>query len=405
MAYQNKQRQRLRVLLLFNQGNKPDRERANGFLRHLKASFNVSWDVRLLNTSSHTLHSDCKKALEGWNVDAVVFSEYSLYEDLKTTVPSLKRAKHLIAIDSILPQKRRLRIHLISLDLEQLVTAAVNLLSSRGFGHFAYIGTNEPDEKPYSRKTELVFLANLKKLGIPPYTFKPDAKIGLTAQLSEISDWLHSLPKPCGVLAYSDNVAQRLLIACQLSNIFVPQQVAVIGVDNHSELCETCKPSLTSIEPDFNQSGFLAGQLLANMTAGEMHQESGPVRISYGLKEICERETTLDLRNAGRLANAILTIIRANGCSNLTVGQIAKRLGASVRLLEMRFKSVTGRTIRSELLAFRCNRLRERVIAEKGPLGELAIACGFRSANSAQIAFRRMFGRSMRSYRSGSPLS
>ena len=201
MAHQSAQRQRLRVLLLFNQGNKPDRERATGFLRHITAPFNASWDVRLLDTSSHTLRSDCKKALKGWIVDAVVFSEYSMYEDLKTTVPSLRCAKHVIAIDSILPQKRRLHIHLISLDLEQLVTAAVNLLSSRGFGHFAYIGTNEPNEKPYSRKTELVFLANSKRLGIPPYTFKPNDKTGLTRQLSEISDWINSLPKPCGILA------------------------------------------------------------------------------------------------------------------------------------------------------------------------------------------------------------
>lgn len=95
------------------------------------------------------------------------------------------------------------------------------------------------------------------------------------------------------------------------------------------------------------------------------------------------------------MTSAIQDMIRSEGTGELTVPSIAKRLGASVRLLEMHFKSVTGHTIRDELMHFRYTKLRERILTEHRPLTELATSCGFRTVNAAQVAFRKTFGHSM----------
>ena len=384
----------LKIFLMFSQNNKPDRERMAGFLRY-NAMLPTQWDIRTLDRSSPALYDKCRRLCLKWNPDAFVFSAYDTFRDLQRNLPCLRRVKYRIGLDVHLG-KRPANVHRIALDNRQLVLSAIDLFAKRGFKRLAFVGTEAPDECPYSRDVETMFRTIAQEHGCQPFCFRFAANQSLTLALSEASDWLGTLPKPCGVLAYSDEIAQHVLIACRLANILIPQQIAVIGVDNHVELCETSRPSLTSILPDFEQSGYLAGMLLSRLSSPGKSSGSAFEEISYGIKGIFERDTTQDLRNSVRLSNAIQDMIRAEGTGALSVTSIAKRLGASVRLLEMHFKSVTGHTIRNELVRFRCDQLRERILTEHRPLAELALSCGFRTVNAAQVAFRKTFGCSMR---------
>lgn len=334
-----------------------------------------------------------------WNPDAFVFSEYDLFRSLQRSFPCLRRTKYRIGIDVHLG-KSPMKVHLIALDNKQLVASALDLFAKRGYRHFAFVGTETPDERMHSRDVEDTFRSIVRDSGNQQFSFRFGFNRSLTLALSEASTWLRSLPKPCGVLAYSDEIAQQIIIACKLSNILIPQQISVVGVDNHVDICETSQPTLTSILPDFEQSGYLAGMLLSRLSASGKPSGFSQEKLSYGIKGIYERATTQDLRNSGRLTGAIQEMIRSEGTGRLTVSSIAKRLGASVRLLEMHFKSVTGHTIRDELMRFRCTQLRERILTEHRTLTELALACGFRTTNAAQVAFRKTFGCSMRECKS-----
>jgi LacI family transcriptional regulator len=383
----------MRIFLLFSQNNKPDRERMAGFLRY-NAMQAVKWDVRTLDGSSSALYDRCRRLCIDWNPDAFVFSEYELFQNLQHSFPCLRRTKYRIGIDVHL-DKRPAKVRQIALDNRQLVASALDLFVKRGYRHFAFVGTEVPDERMYSRDVENTFRTTLQASGKHPSFFRFGFNQSLTLALSEASAWLRALPKPCGVLAYSDEIAQQIIIACKLSNIVIPQQISVIGVDNHEDICETSQPTLTSILPDFEQSGYLAGMLLSRLSVSSKRQSHQPERLYYGIKGIYERETTQDLRNSGRFASAIQEIIRSEGTGQLPITSIAKRLNASVRLLEMHFKSVTGHTIRDELMRFRCTQLREKILTEHRPLTELALSCGFRTVNAAQVAFRKTFGHSM----------
>ena len=300
-----------------------------------------------------------------------------------------------IGIDVHLDNHRQ-KIHQVTLDNPQLIKSALDLFARRGYRHFAFVGTEVPDERVYSRDVEDAFRSLVQNAGNHPFSFRFGSNKSLTRVLSEASTWLSTLPKPCGVLAYSDEVAQQIIIACKLSNIVIPQQISVIGVDNHVDICETSQPTLTSILPDFEQSGYLAAMLLSRLSASGKSAGLPPEKLSYGVKGVYERATTQDFRNSGRLTSAVQDLIRSEGTGRLTVPSIAKRLGASIRLIEMHFKSVTGHTIRDELMRFRCTQLRERILTEHLTFTELALACGFRTMNAAQIAFRKTFGYSMR---------
>lgn len=387
----------MRILLLFSQNNKPDRERMAGFLRY-NAMLPVKWDVRTLDGSSSVLYDRCRRLCLDWYPDAFVFSEYDQFRNLQRSFPCLRRTKYRIGIDIHLG-KRPSKVHQIALDNQELVTSALDLFEKRGYRHFAFAGTEVPDERLHSCDVENTFRSLVEASGDHPFAFRFGFNQSLTLALSEASEWLHTLPKPCGVFAYSDEIAQQIIIACKLSNILIPQQISVIGVDNHVDICETSQPTLTSILPDFEQSGYLAGMLLSRLSSPNKSSARTLEKVSYGVKEIFERDTTQDLRNSGRLTNAVQDIIRAQGTEHLTVSSIAKKLGASVRLLELHFKSVTGHTIRDELVKFRCSKLRERIMTEHRPLIELALSCGFRTVNAAQVAFRKTFGHSMSEYK------
>ena len=384
----------LRIFLLFSQNNKPDRERMAGFLRY-NAMQPVKWDVRTLDGSSSALYDRCRRLCMDWSPDAFVFSEYDIFRNLQRSFPCLRRVKYRIGLDVHLG-KHNANVHQIALDNRQLILSAVDLFAKRGFKHLAFAGTETPDECLHSCDVENMFRSIVLERGGHPSCFRFASSHSLTLALSEASTWLSTLPKPCGVLSYSDEIAQHILIACRLANILIPQQISVIGVDNHVDICETSQPTLTSILPDFEQSGYLAGMLLSRLSSSRKSSESVLERISYGIKGVFERDTTQDLRNSGRLTSAIQDMIRSEGTGELTVPSIAKRLGASVRLLEMHFKSVTGHTIRDELMQFRCTQLRDRILTEHRPLTELALSCGFRTVNAAQVAFRKTFGCSMR---------
>ena len=383
----------LKIFLLFSQNNKPDRERMAGFLRY-NAMLPVKWDVRTLDGSSSALYDRCRRLCLDWYPDAFVFSEYDQFRNLQRSFPCLRRTKYRIGIDVHLG-KRTSRIHQIALDNQELVTSALDLFAKRGYRHFAFAGTEVPDERLHSCDVENTFRSLVEASGNHPFAFRFGFNQSLTLALSEASEWLRTLPKPCAVFAYSDEIAQQIIIACKLSNILIPQQISVIGVDNHVDICETSQPTLTSILPDFEQSGYLAGMLLSRLSSPNKPSECTLEKLSYGIKGIFERDTTQDLRNSGRLTNAVQDIIRAQGTEHLTVSSIAKKIGASVRLLELHFKSVTGHTIRDELVKFRCSKLRERIMTEHRPLIELALSCGFRTVNAAQVAFRKTFGHSM----------
>ena len=107
------------------------------------------------------------------------------------------------------------------------------------------------------------------------------------------AQWLLTLPKPCGVMAYADEEARDVFDACRVAGIPIPEQISVIGIDNELDLRESSHPTLTRILPAFEQSGFVAAKELGRTF------DSGRKRntriLSYGIAQVVERASTRDV--------------------------------------------------------------------------------------------------------------
>ena len=379
---------RLALIMSFN--NKPDRERVSGVLRFVAQR--SEWEVRILDSSSANFRADCKQALAGnWQPNACIYSNFHAYASFIRGLSPIR-----VEIDAE-PSRKPPEID-VHLDSEALISAALRLLLQRGYTNVAHFGTTDPTENYYSKLQRDYFVALSKNKQLIYSTFSFNRQQCTSHSLSEAAQWIAKLAKPCGIIAYSDNIARDLLDACRLAQVSVPEQVAIIGIDNDTELCENSRPTLSSILPDFESSGYLAAQALDRLWSSP--QETAlPLSLSYGIKGIHERSSTQDLRGCGRIAAAAQQILRTEAMTPITVNDIAQRLNLSLRLLEIDYLKINGRTLKSDLSEFRLNRLRERLLSETTPLGELALSCGFKTVNAAQVAFRKRFGASMRSLR------
>ena len=91
----------------------------------------------------------------------------------------------------------------------------------------------------------------------------------------ELAEWLHGLPKPLALLACNDMRGQQVVTVCEQSGIAVPDEVAVLGIDNDDVQCELCNPPLSSIDPNIEQISYEAAALLDRMMRGEPPPRSG----------------------------------------------------------------------------------------------------------------------------------
>ena len=119
-----------------------------------------------------------------------------------------------------------------------------------------------------------------------------------SSELYRLADWLTNLPKPCGIMAYADICAKRIYDACHIARLPIPDQIRIIGIDNDINLCENLSPTLTSIEPDFERSGYLAGRLLFDRLRKSSPPK--PTRLEFGTKSVIERASTQDVKGGGR---------------------------------------------------------------------------------------------------------
>lgn len=287
----------------------------------------------------------------------------------------------------------------IGIDDAVIGQAAADLLVRRGYKDFAFVGVADSrmknelrlklgNDSIYSAKRGRAFEERLAENAYPCRTYvfdmtHPDASV------RDLSGFLESLQKPCGVLAYYDEMAYNIYNACRLARLSIPDQIAVIGVDNDVEICEMLRPTLTSILPDFELSGYMAMETLLEKIGRPGRRV--PNRL-VGIRKIFERESTQDVDGSVRLVTRARAYIAANFDRRLTVSQIAASVKASRRLLEMKFRQVTGGTVHDAVERVRMDEAKRLISCTNRPIGEIAAACGFGSDISFRFAFRRVYG-------------
>ena len=221
------------------------------------------------------------------------------------------------------------------------------------------------------------------------------------AERRRLAAWLRSLPKPCAVFAPNDVVAVAVFAAARLASLRVPQDLAILGVDNDELLCGSCLPSLSSVMVDFANAGRIAARLLdARMADADAGCACGQNRHeTYGVLGIASRGSTRVARpDEHPYLQHGLEFISRNACRGISAADVAHAMFLSRRAAEYAF-AASGRTIHAAIMDARLDRVREQLLATSRSLEAIAASCGFSSAEYANPLFKARFGSTMGAFR------
>ena len=211
-----------------------------------------------------------------------------------------------------------------------------------------------------------------------------------------IARWLRSLAKPVGVMACNDVRGRPVLNACREHSVAVPEQVAVIGVDNDPTICELSDPPLSTVEPDTRRIGYEAARLLEGLIHGRA--ATAGVTLVEPLRVVERQSTDVSAIDDPHVAAAV-HFIRRHGHEPITVSDLLARVSVSRRTLERRFLAALGRSPHAEVLRVRLDRVRRLLGETAYPLREVARRSGFRHAEYMSAMFRKNTGETPGRYR------
>jgi LacI family transcriptional regulator len=204
-----------------------------------------------------------------------------------------------------------------------------------------------------------------------------------------MSRWIRDLPKPIGLLACDDDRGREVMEACRAAGAQVPEDVAVMGVDNDELLCDLSDPPLSSVAFDTERAGYEAAALLGGLMLGRIRE---PRRILVEPMYVVARRSTDVLALDDRAVAAALRFIHDTAGRPIGVGEVIRQVPLSRRTLELRFRRVVGRSIHEEIQRVRLERARQLVAETDLSIGMIAENCGFAGAGHLTRSFARTFG-------------
>ena len=294
------------------------------------------------------------------------------------------------------PNRERLRGPILAVEHDSAETAALAAreLVALGLRHFAFVGNIIPREWAVRRRD--IFAAAAAAAGGTFAEFDPRGPDCVAAFFSRIRPWLRSLPRPCGLLAANDISGDLVLQACQMESLRVPDDIAVVGIDNDELICEHTVPTLSSIVTDFEQSGWLAARLLAEAMAGHVQ---APCTYAFGPLDIVRRRSSRRFRRRDDAVRHALDLIRERACDALAPADVCREIGGSRRQAEVRFREYAGRSIGAEIAAVRIARAKSLLLRRDLAVDTIHARCGYADPSSLRRAFKKHTGLSPRAWR------
>lgn len=274
-------------------------------------------------------------------------------------------------------------------------------LLERGFTEFGFIEYNDEDAL-WSQNRRVGFEEAVKEAGCRCQVYDLPVPRGRGGpgiwerQQLHLATWIASLPKPVGVMTSSDLLGQQFLEACQRAEVVVPEEVAVIGVDNDEPICGVAWPPLSSVMLNDHQRGYEAAALLDRLMNGEP-PPTEPIWIEPS--GVMSRASTDIMAIDDSAIVTAMRFIRDFGCDGIGVEDVVKQVPMSRSVLERRFRKLVGRSINEEIVRVRLNRAVELLSLTRLELKQIAFKAGFASQSYMCSVFRDKLGRTPGSFR------
>ena len=360
-----------------------------GFLHGIRN--HPDWNLQILNTSDSTTE------VTDVHADGLVVGNIS--EKVAARLISSSKPLVIVGPHATCIRKRRHNIayiHHDDIDIGRCGTKALCSAGKRNAYGFVTI-----ENASWCQLREQGFRKEMKcrRNDVQVFRFKPESDESAVHQ--NLLQWLRDLPKPAAIMVAYDVGALRVLEMCREGGLSVPDQVAIIGVEGDSTLCETSRPSLSCITPDNYYEGILAASAFEKLLR---RASSRPSVTLCRRKDLHLRESTRPTKPAASLIRRAEEYIAKNVNHRITAIDVAAHLGVSRQLVELRFRESGTSTLAGTIRALRLKEVRRQILSSNLSISAIANNCGWSNVNHLTNAFKRQFGISMSALRKQSKL-
>ena len=286
---------------------------------------------------------------------------------------------------------------LVHVDDRAIAELAAEHLLERGFQEFGFVGITGA---PWAEGRRRAFQEAIQRAGfrchncsLPPDTRRYES---WEKQIERLIQWLQELPRPIGIMVCNDPRGELVMEACRRVDVAVPEQAAIIGVDNDEPLCEVCNPPLSSVMPDHRRVGYEGAALLDRLMAGQPPPKE-PIYIPP--VGIVARQSTDVLAVADPVVAQALRFIREYACDGISTEDILPHVPVSRSTLQRRFRAILGRTVHDEILRIRLRRVCELLARSDLPIDVVSDKAGFTHRQYLGAVFKEKMGMTLAEYR------
>jgi len=332
------------------------------------------------------------RPLAEWNPHGII----AHLDDAKVAQAVLKLGKPVVDTACVL---KNLGIPAVDVDHVAVGQLAAEYFLNRGYRHFGYFGSRQA----YHAQLRLnSFREAVAKAGFEVGSCHVEYLPRLPDQTSwkginaQVRQWLKELAKPVAVLADHDVAAHSLADMCQITGLRVPDEVAILGVDDDELECQLAFPSLSSVAIPAERVGFEAARLLDQMLAGK--RIANEVLFLPPIRVVTRLSTSM-FAVEEPMVTAALHYIRNHLAEPLRVSTIAAKLVVRRRVLEQKFRDLLGRSVLVEIHRARVERVKELLAETDLSMSQLAEKSGFSTPQRMATVFRKVTGRTPSAYR------
>ena len=370
------------VFYFKNIDNQPARRKLSGFLEFARQA---RWNIQTISPDTEKIG----ELLDFWKPIGCVVNSASGWNNFDGSA----FGKIPVVFIDRPPMKLRKADSYIYHDSAATVQIAMRELLAAKPKSCAYVRWPVRHEWDDERLAEFTRIAKLN--GCPDAVFSTRRPVTDDRHIpAELAEWLKSLPHPTAVLASADPMGAHVINACRIAGLNVPDDVAVCGIDDDADICETTSPTMTSAAPDHRLAGYRAGEMLQ-----ELLKSPQSLRCTYSDAMLQRRGSTSRLLCADKGCASACDLIRREACNGISASEIAKTFGCSRRNAEYRFRAATGKSILQAIRDVRLEKAKALLSSSHMRLDAVAYACGYKSTAVFSTFFKSETGRSPRAWK------
>lgn len=275
----------------------------------------------------------------------------------------------------------------VTTDNQLFSESAVSYFQDLGINHLGYFGLSKVD---YIEGQCAAFIKATEQAGLQCSVYEVQPGFGAAPawnlNISALREWIKKLPKPIGILTWNASCASQISYACELENIFVPDDVAILSAVDDDLLCNLSKPALSAIDLQAKKIGYQAAHLLDQLLDNKKIPKQNVFIEPAG---IISRQSTDTLAIKDKQLALAVRYIRNNANKNIQVSDVSKYAGLSKRVLERRFTEQLDRTPAQEIRRVRLDNAKQLLVKTDLSIPAISEFAGFGSPEYMAYVFRQ----------------